>query len=141
MHIFPKADVPVVQLGIDETLTPQQHQDLASRLQVLRDEGIMIFGSGNAVHNLHAYAWGRRPVEPYEWAVRFESRLRELVMAQDLASVVAYETLGQARDSVDHVHDQVEAVQVVQRGARMPARAASVGRRRGARGAPPGTSA
>jgi NADP oxidoreductase coenzyme F420-dependent len=49
--------------------------------------------------------------------------------------------LGQARDSVDHVHDQVEAVQVVQRGARMPARAASVGRRRGARGAPPGTSA
>jgi 4,5-DOPA dioxygenase extradiol len=61
----------------------------------LRDEGVLIFGSGNAVHNLHAYAWGRRPVEPYEWAVRFESRLRELIMAQDLASVVAYETLGE----------------------------------------------
>jgi hypothetical protein len=59
----------------------------------LRDEGVLIFGSSNAVHNLHAYAWGRRPVEPYEWAVRFESRLRELIMAHDLASVVAYETL------------------------------------------------
>lgn len=95
MHIFPKADVPVVQLGIDETLTPQQTYDLAGRLQVLRDEGVRIFGSGNAVHNLHAYAWGRRPVEPYVWAVRFESRLRELIMAQDLGSVVAYETLGE----------------------------------------------
>ena len=94
MHIFPEADVPVVQLGIDETLTPQQHYDLAGRLQGLRDEGVLIFGSGNAVHNLHTYAWGRRPVEPYEWAVRFESRLRELIMAQDLASVVTYETLG-----------------------------------------------
>ena len=95
MHIFPKADVPVVQLGIDETLTPEEHYDLAGRLQGLRDEGVLIFGSGNAVHNLHTYAWGRRPVEPYEWAVRFESRLRELIMAQDLASVVAYETLGE----------------------------------------------
>jgi 4,5-DOPA dioxygenase extradiol len=95
VHIFPEADVPVVQLGIDETLTPQQHFDLAGRLQGLRDEGVLIFGSGNAVHNLHTYAWGRRPVEPYEWAVRFESRLRELIMAQDLASVVAYETFGQ----------------------------------------------
>ena len=55
----------------------------------------MIFGSGNAVHNLHTYAWGRRPVEPYEWAVRFETGLRELIMAQELASVVAYETLGE----------------------------------------------
>jgi 4,5-DOPA dioxygenase extradiol len=61
---------------------------------VLREEGVLIFGSGNVVHNLHTYAWGRRPVEPYEWAVRFESKLRELILSQELASVVAYETLG-----------------------------------------------
>ena len=94
VRMYPKADIPVVQLGIDETLTPQQHYDLAGRLEVLRDEGVLIFGSGNVVHNLHAYAWGRRPVEPYEWAVRFESKLRELILSQELASVVAYETLG-----------------------------------------------
>ena len=95
MHLFPEADVPVVQFGIDETLTPQQHYDLAGRLQVLREEGVLIFGSGNVVHNLHAYAWGRRPVEPYDWGIRFESRLRELILTKELASVVAYETLGE----------------------------------------------
>jgi 4,5-DOPA dioxygenase extradiol len=73
VRMFPEAEAPVVQLGIDETLTPQQHFELAGRLQVLRDEGVLILGSGNVVHNLHTYAWGRRPVEPYDWGVRFES--------------------------------------------------------------------
>jgi 4,5-DOPA dioxygenase extradiol len=95
VHMYPDAAVPVVQLGIDETLTPRQHYDLAGRLQVLRDEGVLIFGSGNVVHNLHTYAWGRRPVEPYDWAVRFESTLRELIKAGQFASLVAYETLGE----------------------------------------------
>ena len=93
--MYPDADVPVVQLGIDETLTPRQHYDLAGRLQGLRDEGVLIFGSGNVVHNLHTYAWGRRPVEPYDWAVRFESRLRELIKAGEFTGLVAYETLGE----------------------------------------------
>jgi 4,5-DOPA dioxygenase extradiol len=95
VHMYPDADVPVVQLGIDETLTPRQHYDLAGRLQGLRDEGVLIFGSGNVVHNLHTYAWGRRPVEPYDWAVRFESRLRELIKAGEFTGLVAYETLGE----------------------------------------------
>ena len=51
----------MVRLGIDETLTAQQHYELAGRLQVLRDEGVLVLGSGNVVHNLHAYAWGLRP--------------------------------------------------------------------------------
>ena len=95
VRMYPEADIPVVQLGIDETLTPEQHYDLAGRLQVLRDEGVLVLGSGNVVHNLHTYAWGRRPVKPYDWGVRFESRLRELMLAQELANVVAYETLGE----------------------------------------------
>ena len=93
-HLLPEADVPVVQLGIDETITAEQHYHLAGRLQVLRDEGVLILGSGNVVHNLHTYAWGRQQVEPYDWATRFEARLREMITAQEPAGVVAYEALG-----------------------------------------------
>lgn len=94
VHLFPQADVPVVQLGLDETLTASEHYKLAGRLRVLREEGILILGSGNVVHNLHAYAWGGHPAEPYDWAVRFESRLRERITAGQLDDVVAYETGG-----------------------------------------------
>jgi 4,5-DOPA dioxygenase extradiol len=94
VHLFPEAEIPVVQLGIDETLTADEHYNLARRLLPLRERDILVFGSGNVVHNLHAYAWGRHPVEPYDWAVRFESQLRELMAARDFAGVVAYESLG-----------------------------------------------
>lgn len=94
VHLFPEADVPVVQLGLDETLTPEAHYQLGRRLTGLRDEGVLILGSGNVVHNLHTYAWGRHPVEPYDWAVRFESRLRERITAKEHGAVAAYETLG-----------------------------------------------
>lgn len=94
VHLFPAADIPVVQLGIDETCTAREHYDLARRLRPLRDEGVLIFGSGNVVHNLHRYAWGRHPAEPYDWAVRFESCVRELVNTHDPDPLIAYETLG-----------------------------------------------
>jgi 4,5-DOPA dioxygenase extradiol len=93
-HVFPGADVPVVQLSIDETQAPSFHYELGRGLAPLRDEGVLIVGSGNIVHNLHAYAWGRHPAEPLEWAVRFESRARELLEAGDHAPLVNYESLG-----------------------------------------------
>jgi 4,5-DOPA dioxygenase extradiol len=95
IHMFPDASVPVIQLGIDETTPAEAHLQLARRLRPLRDEGVLVLGSGNVVHNLHAYAWGRHPVEPYAWGVRFESRLRELMTAQDFDAVAAYESLGE----------------------------------------------
>lgn len=94
VHLYPDADVPVVQLGIDETLTGPAHLDLARRLRPLRDEGVLVLGSGNVVHNLHAYAWGRHPVEPYDWAVRFDAEIRRRVQAADDAGVADYEALG-----------------------------------------------
>lgn len=93
-HVFPEADVPVIQLSIDETQPAEFHYETAKRLAGLRDEGVLIVGSGNLVHNLHAYGWGRRQVEPFDWAVRFEERARGLLLSGDHDPLIAYETLG-----------------------------------------------
>ena len=94
-HVFPQADVPVVQLSIDETRPPAFHYELGTRLRPLRDEGVLIVGSGDVVHNLEAYAWGRRPAQPYDWALRFESTVRERLTAGDHATLVDYAALGE----------------------------------------------
>jgi 4,5-DOPA dioxygenase extradiol len=93
-HVFPEANVPVVQLSIDETQPAEFHYEMGKRLSSLRDEGVLVVGSGNLVHNLHAYSWGRRQVKPFDWAVRFEERARELLLAGDHDSLIAYEALG-----------------------------------------------
>jgi 4,5-DOPA dioxygenase extradiol len=84
-----------MQLALDERAAADEHLQLARKLRPLRDEGVLVLGSGNVVHNLHAYSWGRRSVEPYEWGVRFERRIRALVEARDLDAVAAYEALGE----------------------------------------------
>ena len=83
-HAYPKADIPVVQLSIDETKPASYHFEIGRKLASLREEGVLIAGSGNLVHNLHTYAWGRHPREPYDWAVRFESAAKDLMLAGDL---------------------------------------------------------
>src|ERR1700758_5061379 len=93
-HVFPRADVPVVQLSIDETQPPSFHYELGARLRPLREEGVLLLGSGDVVHNLHTYAWGRHPQEPYDWALRFEARVREGLMLGEHAPLVDYATLG-----------------------------------------------
>ncbi len=93
-HVYPAADVPVVQLSIDESQPAPFHYEIGRKLAPLRAEGVLIVGSGNLVHNLHAYAWGRHAPEPYDWAVRFEAEARSLLLAGDHRPLVAYEKLG-----------------------------------------------
>jgi 4,5-DOPA dioxygenase extradiol len=93
-RVFPAADIPVVQLSIDETQAPAFHYDVGRSLAPLRDEGVLVIGSGNLVHNLHAYAWGRHPVDPFDWAVRFEEHVRDLLTADDVEPLIDYESLG-----------------------------------------------
>ncbi len=93
-HVYPDASVPIVQLSIDETQPAGFHYDLGKQLTPLRDEGVLVAGSGNIVHNLHAYAWGGHAAEPYEWAVRFERAARDLMQAGDHQPLVDYEGLG-----------------------------------------------
>lgn len=93
-HAYPAADVPVVQLSIDETQPSSFHFEIGRRLAPLRDEGILIVGSGNLVHNLHAYAWGRHVSDPYDWALRFENEAKEMMLAGEYKPLINYETLG-----------------------------------------------
>jgi len=93
-HVYPDADVPVVQLSIGETQPASFHFEVGKRLAPLRDDGILIVGSGNLVHNLHAYAWGRRAADPYDWAIRFENTAKEALLAGEFKPLIDYEKLG-----------------------------------------------
>jgi 4,5-DOPA dioxygenase extradiol len=87
-HLYPEADVPVVQLSIDLRQPASFHYEIGRRLAALREEGVLILGSGNVVHNLRAYAWGDENIEAYPWAARFEQRVRELLLAGDIAPLL-----------------------------------------------------
>src|ERR1043165_2082711 len=93
-HVYPQADVPIVQLSIDETRPASFHFELGAKLAPLREEGVLIVGSGNLVHNLHAYGWGRHVPDPYDWAVRFEEQARQMMQAGEFNPLIQYEKLG-----------------------------------------------
>jgi len=91
-HVYPRADVPVVQLSLDENQPPAFHLALGAKLAALRDENVLVMASGNVVHNLDAFR-GARPVAD-DWAGRFEQRVRELASAGDGIALTRYTLLG-----------------------------------------------
>jgi 4,5-DOPA dioxygenase extradiol len=93
-HVYSTAEIPVLQLSIDETQPAAFHFEVGTRLGPLRDEGILIMGSGNLVHNLHTYAWGRQIPEPFDWAVRFETAAKNLMVNGEFEPLINYESLG-----------------------------------------------
>ncbi len=92
-HLYPKADVPVVVLSIDLRRPPEHHYEIGRRLAALREENILIVGSGNLVHNLMRFD-RNMDVPPYEWAATFDERVKELILGRDFSSVVHYDRLG-----------------------------------------------
>ena len=87
-HVYPDADVPVVQLSIDGTRDPDWHWDLASLLAPLRDDGVLVLGSGNIVHNLGRITWGSSA--PADWNVRFDEHVRDALDASDRQALTHY---------------------------------------------------
>jgi len=89
VHLRPEADVPVVQLSLDRGLSPEGHLALGRALAPLRDEGVLIMGSGNLVHNLrHAFgAWRRGERAPPDWARAFDEDVAGAITRHDLKSL------------------------------------------------------
>ena len=95
-HLYPRADIPVLQLSVNKSKTPEWHFNLGKTLSALRDEGILILGSGNVVHNLSLYDWNRPERAPYDWAERFENRVSEWLLNRDFDPLIHYEASADA---------------------------------------------
>jgi 4,5-DOPA dioxygenase extradiol len=97
-HLFPKADVPVIQLSMDYYQPPQYHYDLAKELSPLRKKGILIIGSGNIVHNLGMVAWDKidEPGFGYDWALEANEKIKKFILANDHNSLIDYKSQGRA---------------------------------------------
>lgn len=90
-RMYPGADLPVVQLSLDEQKPPAQHYALGQELKALRQKGVLIVGSGNLVHNLREMAWEDTA---YDWALDFDARLTKLITAGNHPALVNYSQLG-----------------------------------------------
>lgn len=115
--MYPAADIPMIQLSLDRTASPQQHLAQAAALAPLRDEGVLIVACGNVVHNLALWRQfaGTKP----EWVVEFQERVNRAVIAGDTASLVQFDPDDQAAhaaiNSAEHYLPLLYAV-----GARLP---------------------
>ena len=92
---FPKADIPVIQLSLDVDAPPAQRLDIGRRLAPLRDEGVLIMGTGNIVHNLPAMDWGSRDCAPYDWSARFLGEIRDAILRDEPQRVADFARLGE----------------------------------------------
>lgn len=90
-RMFPGAAIPVVQLSLDRAREPELHYRLGRALHPLREQGVLIVGSGNIVHNLGALVWEDTA---FDWAVAFDERLRDLIRAGDHEQIIHYQRLG-----------------------------------------------
>lgn len=91
--MYPAADIPVLQLSLDRTRNAASHYELAKKLRPLRDQGILIVGSGNIVHNLRAFDY--QQTQPYDWAAAFDVTVKNCVTQSDHAALCNYQNFGE----------------------------------------------
>ncbi len=97
-HMYPNADIPVLQLSIDYSKPAQYHYDLAKQLASLRKKGVLIIGSGNMVHNLRMVAWDKlnEPEYGFDWAIEMNTIFKDKISSGDFKALIDYEKLGSA---------------------------------------------
>ncbi len=99
-HLYPNADVPVIQLSLDYYQTAQYHYELAKELSSLRKKGVLIIGSGNMVHNLKMAAWDKLNVDGfgYDWAIEANEKMKKFILSNDHQQLINFKSQGKAFD-------------------------------------------
>ena len=97
-HLYPKADIPVIQMSLDYYQTPQYHYDIAKELATLRKKGVLIIGSGNMVHNLGMVVWAKLNSEEYgyDWAIEANEKMKKNILSDDHNQLINYKSQGKA---------------------------------------------
>jgi 4,5-DOPA dioxygenase extradiol len=99
-HLYPNADVPVIQMSIDYTQPAQYHYDLAKEIAILRNKGVLIVSSGNLVHNLGMVAWDKLNGEPYayDWAIEASEKMKKHILDSNHQELINFKQQGRAFD-------------------------------------------
>lgn len=99
-HLYPMADVPIIEMSIDYTQNAQYHYDLAKEIAALRKKGVLIIGSGNMVHNLGMVAWDKLTADSYgyDWAIEANEKMKAFILADDHQSLINFKSQGKAFD-------------------------------------------
>lgn len=98
-HLYPNADIPVIQMSIDFTQSPKYHYDLAKQLSKLRHKGVLIIGSGNMVHNLGLVAWNKMNEEfAFDWAKEANEKMKSYILSGDHEKLINFKAQGKAFD-------------------------------------------
>jgi 4,5-DOPA dioxygenase extradiol len=98
-HLYPKADIPVIQMSLDYSQTPQYHYELAQQIQSLRKKGVLIIGSGNIVHNLRMVEWQRlNDTFGYDWAIEANEKMKSFILNGNHKELINFRSQGRAFD-------------------------------------------
>ncbi|WP_449500950.1 4,5-DOPA-extradiol-dioxygenase [Aestuariibaculum lutulentum] len=98
-HLYPNADIPVIQMSIDYTQSPKYHYELAKQINKLRHKGVLIVGSGNMVHNLRMVAWNKLNEEyAYDWATEANEKMKSFILNNNHNSLINFRSQGKAFD-------------------------------------------
>jgi 4,5-DOPA dioxygenase extradiol len=99
-HLYPLADIPVIQMSIDYTKPPQYHYNLAKELAALRTKGVLIIGSGNMVHNLRMVAWDKMNADNYafDWATEASEKMKNYILNGDHMPLINFKNQGRSFD-------------------------------------------
>lgn len=99
-HLYPNANIPVIQLSLDYNQTPQYHYDLAQEIKSLREKGVLIIGSGNMVHNLGLVAWDKLNASEYgyDWAIEANEKMKKFILEGNHKELINFRSQGKAFD-------------------------------------------